>query len=96
MTKRNLAFSVILCAAMASGPEILAQPAQNINSQKHPHLAAAQSSIAHAYQQISESQAIFHDRLGSHGEKAKSLLDEAAREIKLAAEYANAHDYGHK
>ena len=92
MTKRNLFFSAILCAAIVPGSAVLAQgPVQNVNPQKHAHLAGAQRSISHAYQQIEQAQGSNRDHLGGHGEKAKSLLSQAAQELAEAARYANEH-----
>jgi hypothetical protein len=94
MTKNNVVRAFVMCSVMAGSSVMFAQgPVQNVNSSKHPHLAAAQSSIAQAYQQIETSQRGYHDRLGGHVEKAKQLLAQASQELKAAAEYANAHQH---
>jgi hypothetical protein len=66
-------------------------PAQNIDPNKHPNLASAQASIAHAYQKIDTAQQANRDQLGDHAERAKQLLVQASQELKEAAEYANHH-----
>jgi hypothetical protein len=94
MTKNNVMRTFVMCSVMAGSSLMFAQaPTQNIDSSKHPHLAAAQSSIAQAYQQIETSQQGYHEHLGGHVEKAKQLLAQASQELKAAAEYANAHHH---
>jgi len=92
MMNRNLLFSAVLCAVLVPGATVFAQgpgPAHNISPQRHPNLAAAQTSIDHAYRRIETAQGANRDRLGGHAEKAKELLAQAANELKMAAEYAN-------
>jgi hypothetical protein len=90
MTKNNVIRTLVMCSVMASTSMMFAQgPAQNIDPNKHSHLASAQASIAHAYQKIDAAQQSNRDRLGGHGEKAKELLVQASQELKAAAEYAN-------
>lgn len=90
MTKRNLFCSAVLCAAMLPASMMFGQgPAQDISAQRHPNLAAAQASIAHAYQRIDQAQHANNAHLGDHAQKAKDLLSQASHELKMAAEYAN-------
>lgn len=92
MTKRNLFCSAVLCAVLVPGSLMFGQgPAQDISAQRHPNLAAAQTSIAHAYQRIDQAQHGNNDQLGDHAQKAKDLLTQASQELKMAAEYANQH-----
>lgn len=92
MTKKNLVLSMALCFAFAPSSLMFAQqPVQNIDPQRHPVLASAQSSIARAYQKIESAQQNNQDRLGGHAERAKQLLAEASHELKEAARYANHH-----
>jgi hypothetical protein len=89
MNKRNalvgFAGSILLCAGV-----LLAQapPPRNVGA-RHPNLAAAQRLLDQAFQRITEAQRANEWDLGGHAEKAKGLLDEASRELKLAAETAN-------
>jgi hypothetical protein len=64
-------------------------PARNVNPARHPNIAAAQRLCDQAFQRISAAQAANEWDLGGHAEKAKELLDQAGRELKLAAEAAN-------
>jgi hypothetical protein len=90
MTKNSVIRTLVMCSVMASTSLMFAQgPAQNIDPNKHANLAAAQRSIAHAYEKIDAAQQANADRLGGHGEKAKQLLMQASQELKEAAEYAN-------
>lgn len=92
MKTRYLLSSTVLLAVLTPSVAIFAQgPAQNIDPHRHPHLAAAQTSIAHAYQRIDTAQQGNRDHLGDHAQKAKDLLVRASEELKMAAEYANAH-----
>jgi hypothetical protein len=79
-----------MCSVMAASSWMFAQgPAQNIDPSRHANLAAAQRSIAHAYQKIDAAQQANRGQLGDHAQKAKDLLVQASQELKLAAEYAN-------
>lgn len=90
MKKKNLLLSVALCVVLAPGSAMFGQgPAQNINPNRHPNLAAAQASITHSYRRIEAAQGANRGRLGGHAERAKQLLAQASNELKMAAEYAN-------
>lgn len=92
MKTRHLLSSTVLLAFLTPSVALFAQaPAQNIDPHRHPHLAAAQASIAHAYQRIDTAQQDNREHLGDHAQKAKDLLARASEELKMAAEYANAH-----
>lgn len=91
MSKKNWVLSAALGSSMVFSWAMFGQPSRNIDAQKHPNLAAAQGAVVDAYQKVEDSQAYYKDRMGGHGEKAKELLAQADKEIKLAAEYANAH-----
>ena len=94
MVRANLFLSSVFCAALVCGGVILAQgPAANIDPNKHPNLAEAQHHIMEAYQKIDAAQTANKEELGGHADKAKQLLDEASRELKSAAEYADQHHH---
>jgi hypothetical protein len=80
--------AVTLALATAT---VLAAPAQNISGKRHPNLAAAQHLAAQAFERVSAAQKANEFDLGGHAQKAKDLLDEANRELKAAAEQANAN-----
>lgn len=88
--------SVYLAAALAVclafiGVAIAQRPETNIDPKRHPNLAEAQHHILQAFEKIDQAQSANKDRLGGHAEKAKQLLDQASRELKDAAEFANQH-----
>ena len=89
MNVRGVVLSIGLFAAAGA---IFAQaPAPNIDPKKHANLSAAQDYIRMAYQKIEAAQKINKEGMGGHGDKAEQLLDEANRELKAGAEYADAH-----
>jgi len=84
--------SCLLGVGLISAGALFAQrPAENIDSKKHPNLAQAQHHIQSAYDEVEASQKHYNDELGGHAQKAKEHLVAADQELKLAAEYANAH-----
>ena len=85
-----LAAGLMVCLAFI-GVTFAQRPETNIDPAHHPNLAEAQHHILQAFEKIDEAQHANKDRLGGHAEKAKALLDQASRELKEAAEYANHH-----
>jgi len=85
-----LAVALILCLAFI-GVSFAQRPETNIDPNKNPNLAEAQHHILQAFEKIDEAQRSNKDQLGGHAEKAKQLLDQASRELKEAAEFANHH-----
>jgi F0F1-type ATP synthase membrane subunit b/b' len=83
-----LAAALILCLAFL-GVTVAQRPETNIDPSRHPNLAEAQHHILQAFEKIDEAQRANKDQLGGHAEKAKQLLDQASRELKEAAEFAN-------
>ena len=76
--------SVLALACFASGI-LVAQGG------RHPNLRAAQDLINQAYDRITAAQGANEFDMGGHAAKAKDLLLDAKREIRLAAEDANRH-----
>ena len=64
-------------------------PAQNISESKHPNLAQAQQFLDTAYTKIVEAQKANDFDMKGHAVKAKDYLEQANKELKLAAEEAN-------
>jgi len=62
---------------------------QDVSWKRHPNLAAAQRLIDQAYAKISEAQGANEWDMEGHAAKAKDHLDQANREIKMAAMAAN-------
>ena len=83
----------ILTAALGSllliGTAAIAQPKRNISGARHPNLAAAQRLSQQAWEKISAAQDANEWDMQGHAKKAKELLDEVNKELKLAAESAN-------
>ncbi|MGB6482082.1 MAG: hypothetical protein WBE86_01195 [Candidatus Acidiferrales bacterium] len=67
------------------------RPATDIDPARHPNFADAQHHIAQAFDKIDAAQNANKDQLGDHAAKAKQLLDQASRELKEAAVYADRH-----
>ncbi len=79
----------IVCILVFPAAILAQKPAQNVNKHRHPNIAAAQRLTAQAFNKISEAQRANEFDMAGHAEKAKDLLDQANRELKLAAEAAN-------
>jgi hypothetical protein len=93
MKNTNLTLGTLLAAAMLCGSLGIAQmthmPADNISARRHPNLAAAQRMVQNAYEKTIAAQQANEWDMGGHAQKAKELLDQASRELKMAAEDAN-------
>jgi hypothetical protein len=90
MKKQNVVFTCLLGAALLCGGVVLAQkPAQNVNPNRHPNLAAAQRLSARAYQKVIDAQQANEWDMQGHAAKAKELLDQVNNELKQAASAAN-------
>jgi len=90
MTKKNVLLGSALGVAMFFGGVAMGQrPAQNVSPARHPNLAAAQRLTDMAFNKIVAAQVANEWDLDGHAQKAKDLLDQANRELKLAAEAAN-------
>ena len=89
MIKTRL-FAVVLGLLFVVGGVATAQrPKRNISGGRHPNLAAAQRLSQQAWERVVAAQRANEWDMGGHAQKAKNLLDEANRELKLAAEAAN-------
>jgi hypothetical protein len=94
MTKKSFYLAGTLALGLvAMGVAYAQRPETDIDPSKHSHLADAQKHVVEAYNKVVEAQKDNHDELGGHAEKAIDLLDQANRELKLAAEYANHHHH---
>jgi hypothetical protein len=76
-------------AFIIGGLAAWAQPRQNVSGARHPNLAAAQRLSEQAYMRITDAQQANEFDLAGHAAKAKELLDQVNKELKLAAEQAN-------
>ena len=87
--KRTLIASAAVLLLVGGG--VFAQkPVQNVSAAKHPNLAAAQHLTQQAWDKLVAAQKANEFDMGGHAQKAKDLLDQANKEIKAAAEVANA------
>jgi len=77
--------------ALTVSVALAAPPVDNVSMQHHPNIAAAQRLVTQAYEKISAAQHANEFDMGGHAQKAKDLLDQVNRELKAAAEEANAH-----
>jgi hypothetical protein len=90
MTKARIVLGTVLTAALICGGMAMAQkPVDNISGKKHPNLAAAQRLSQEAWEKIGAAQQANEWDMQGHAAKAKELLDQVNRELKLAAEAAN-------
>ena len=90
MTKARIALITALGAALICGGIALAQkPVENVSGKKHPNLAAAQRLSQEAWEKIGAAQQANEWDMDGHAAKAKDLLDEVNKQLKLAAEAAN-------
>jgi F0F1-type ATP synthase membrane subunit b/b' len=89
MMKRRL-FAPILGALLLTGAVAVAQrPVRNVAPGRHPNIAAAQRLSQEAWDKVVAAQKANEWDMGGHAQKAKELLEQANRELKLAAEAAN-------
>lgn len=92
MTKTKLALGGVLSLALICGGVAVAQmPRDNVNPHKHPNLAAAQRLSQQAWEKVTAAQQANEWDMDGHAAKAKELLDQVNRELKMAAEAANHH-----
>lgn len=68
---------------------IAQKPVKNISGVRHPNLAAAQRLSQQAWERILAAQKANEWDMGGHAQKAKELLEQVNKELKLAAEAAN-------
>jgi len=88
-TKKTLPAVVAGLALLAGSLAMAQRPKQDISGKRHPNLAAAQRLCGEAWDKIVAAQQANEWDMQGHAQKAKNLLDEANRELKLAAEAAN-------
>jgi hypothetical protein len=90
MTIRKVMVTGIAAVTLFCGGILLAQrPDRDVSARRHPNLAAAQRFCNEAFQKITAAQEANEYDMNGHAAKAKELLDQASRELKLAAEAAN-------
>jgi len=80
---------VVVCVLLVPALILAQKPVHNVSKARHPNLAAAQHFVDQAFNKISEAQRANEWDMNGHAAKAKDLLDQANKELKLAAEAAN-------
>jgi hypothetical protein len=81
---------LVLGAALVGGGLAVAQkPVDDVSGKKHPNLAAAQRLSTQAFEKITAAQQANEWDMDGHAAKAKELLDQVNKELKMAAEAAN-------
>jgi hypothetical protein len=80
--------AIVLSAALLIAPAF-AKPVENVSAKKHPNINAAQKLSEEAYEKLTAAQNANEFDMQGHAKKAKELLEEANKEMKLAAEAAN-------
>jgi hypothetical protein len=88
-SKTTLLTSVAGLALLAGGLAEAQRPREDVSAGRHPNLAAAQRLSEQAWQKITAAQEANEWDMAGHAKKAKELLDDANKELKLAAEAAN-------
>jgi hypothetical protein len=82
--------ATILGVLLLIGAVAMAQrPARNISASRHPNLAAAQQLSQEAWDKIVAAQKANEWDMEGHAQKAKDLLTEVNKELKLSAQAAN-------
>ena len=71
------------------GMALAQRPEKDISPARHPNLAAAQDLSSQAWQKITDAQQANEWDLDGHAQKAKNLLVDVNRELKLAAQASN-------
>jgi hypothetical protein len=90
MMKSKLALSTVLGAALVcSGIAIAQKPVEDVSGSRHPNIAAAQRLSQQAWEKVSAAQQANEWDMDGHAAKAKDLLDQVNKELKLAAVDAN-------
>ena len=89
MTKTRICTALIGFSLVLGGLATAQKPRENISSERHPNLAAAQRFSRQAWERIAAAQEANEWDMEGHAQKAKNLLDQVNNELKLAAEAAN-------
>jgi hypothetical protein len=86
---KSLIGGVLAVALIGGGVALAQKPVDNVSGSKHPNLAAAQRLSQQAWEKITAAQQANEWDMQGHAAKAKDLLDQANKELKLSAEAAN-------
>jgi hypothetical protein len=92
MVKTRIVASVIGLLLVLGVAAIAQRPEKDISAARHPNLAAAQDLSRRAWQRIVDAQKANEWDMDGHAQKAKDLLDEVNRELRIAATAANRNE----
>jgi hypothetical protein len=87
--KNLLVTGTMALALLCAGAAIAAKPVENVSGKHHPNLAAAQRLSEEAFQKVTAAQVANEWDMDGHAAKAKDLLDQVNKELKIAAQEAN-------
>jgi outer membrane biogenesis lipoprotein LolB len=87
--QKHILTTAIACALLMGGLALAQRPKENVSAGRHPNMAAAQRLSEQAWQKVVAAQEANEWDMQGHAQKAKNLLDEVNKELKLAAETAN-------
>jgi hypothetical protein len=90
MITNKLKFALIVTAMLFCGATLAQEPVVDIDAKLHPNLAEAQRHVVEANRLVATAQKDNKDDMQGHAEKARDLLVQVNKELKLAAEAANA------
>jgi len=90
MIRKIQLFAAALAVLLWCGIGFAQEPVKDIDPKRHVNLAAAQSHVVEANQEIYKAQQINDYDMKGHAEKARQLLVQVNQELKAAAEAANA------
>ena len=93
MTKIRLLAPFIGLSLFVGAIAVAQRPEQDISHRRHPNLAAAQRLCGQAWQKILDAQKANEWDMEGHAQKAKEMLDQVNRELKIAAGEANEHEH---
>ena len=87
---KRLILIVLVAVTVAAVGTVYAYQAPKVNvGKRHPNIEAAQKLCQEAWVKIAAAQKANEFDLGGHAQKAKEMLDQVNKELKLAAEVAN-------
>ena len=89
MIKTRVRTAVIGSLLLIGAVAMAQKPVRNVSPAHHPNLAAAQRFSEQAYEKVTAAQQANEWDMQGHAAKAKQLLDQVNRELKIAAEAAN-------
>jgi hypothetical protein len=86
---KSLVGAILAAALIGGGVAVAQKPVDNVSGKRHPNLAAAQRLSEQAYEKVTAAQQANEWDMDGHAAKAKELLDQVNKELKLSAEAAN-------